>query len=96
MASLLELARRRKATRPVLSTPLNPEEYSTPSQGSSPSPNPPSDFDATPNPFERSTIPPALRLKSFGERALKRIKLSDESQAEFRQYIEVMPPAARP
>ncbi|KAJ6540596.1 hypothetical protein B0H19DRAFT_1078004 [Mycena capillaripes] len=88
MASLLELARRRKATRPVPSTPLNLDEYSTPSQGSSPPPNPSSDFDATPNPFAPSTIPPALRLKNFGERALKRIKLSDESQAEFRQYIE--------
>ncbi|KAJ7253006.1 hypothetical protein B0H12DRAFT_1233714 [Mycena haematopus] len=88
--SLLELARRRRASRPVLSTPANADP------SSSPSPqlltDLPPESDGTPNPFVGTSsslmITPTDRLKSFGERALKRIKLSDESQAEFRQYIE--------
>jgi hypothetical protein len=36
---------------------------------------------------------PLTQLKNFGERALKRYKLSDESEAEFRRYLEVrLPP----
>jgi hypothetical protein len=94
MASLLELARRRRAARPSPFTPVNTEPRTTPpDDGSSPPPNPQSDSDATPNPFAPSAISQVVRLKNFGERALKRIKLSDESQAEFRQYMEVMPPA---
>ncbi|KAJ7847472.1 hypothetical protein B0H14DRAFT_3675982 [Mycena olivaceomarginata] len=60
-----------------------------------PAPNtddPQLDSDATQNPFlagpSSSLISQGQRLKSFGERALKRIKLTEESQAEFRQYIE--------
>ncbi|KAJ7798008.1 hypothetical protein B0H14DRAFT_3886724 [Mycena olivaceomarginata] len=86
--SLLELARRRKAARPAL--PVNTDPLSSPSP--LPLANPQSDSDATPNPFigpsSSYMIPSTERLKNFGERALKRIKLSDESQAEFRQYIE--------
>ncbi|KAJ6592425.1 hypothetical protein B0H19DRAFT_1055150 [Mycena capillaripes] len=90
MASLLELARRRRAARPAPSTPVNPEpRTSPPADGSSPPPNPQSDSDATPNPFAPSAISQVVRLKNFGKRALKRIKLSDELQAEFRQYIEM-------
>ncbi len=106
MASLLELARRRKASRPIAATPLNPGPSFTPSDRSSSPPNHQSDFDATaftrsdpaatPNPFAPSATPQALRLKSFGERALKRVKLSDDSQAEFKQYIEVPPVPSPP
>ncbi|KAJ7665487.1 hypothetical protein B0H14DRAFT_3909966 [Mycena olivaceomarginata] len=88
--SLLELARRRKAAQPALSVPVNTDPLSSPSP--LPLANPQSDSDATPNPFigpaSSYMIPSTERLKNFGERALKRIKLSDESQAEFRQYIE--------
>ncbi|KAJ7690612.1 hypothetical protein B0H14DRAFT_3532196 [Mycena olivaceomarginata] len=87
--SLLQLARQRKANRPAPVTPANTEH------GSSPAPNtddPQLDSDATQNPFltgpSSSLISQGQRLKSFGERALKRIKLTEESQAEFRQYIE--------
>jgi hypothetical protein len=88
--SLLQLARQCKANRPSPITPANTEH------GSSPAPNtddPQLDSDATQNPFlagpSSSLISQGQRLKSFGERALKRIKLTEESQAEFRQYIEV-------
>jgi hypothetical protein len=89
--SLLELAHRRKAARPALSVPVNTDPLS------SPSPlllaNPQSDSDATLNPFigpsSSYMIPSTERLKNFGKHALKHIKLSDESQAEFHQYIEV-------
>lgn len=87
--SLLQLARQHRANRPAPATPIN-------AQSSSPSPQPDGpqlDSDATPNPFLTgplsSIIPQAEHLKSFGERALKGIKLTEESQAEFRQYIEV-------
>ncbi|KAJ7851796.1 hypothetical protein B0H14DRAFT_3660006 [Mycena olivaceomarginata] len=87
--SLLQLARQRKANRPAHITPTNTEH------GSSPTPNtddPQLDSDATQNPFlagpSSSLISQGQHLKSFGERALKRIKLTEESQTEFRQYIE--------
>ncbi|KAF7351015.1 hypothetical protein MSAN_01663800 [Mycena sanguinolenta] len=93
--SLLEIARRRRAARPPPSTPVNTDTPSSPSPVpslTSPQSQPDATpADATPNPFigtSSSIIPQTERLKNFGERALKRIKLSDESQAEFRQYIE--------
>ncbi|KAJ7230963.1 hypothetical protein B0H12DRAFT_1240083 [Mycena haematopus] len=91
--SLLDLARRRKATRPVPSTPANADPSSSPSPQTELLPDrQTSESAATPNPFVGTSasvlITQTDRLKSFGERALKRIKLSDESQAEFRQYIE--------
>lgn len=62
-------------------------------------------FDSSPNPFSNgasahSALAPSMhlgipltQLKNFGERALKRYKLSDESEAEFKRYLEVrLPP----
>jgi hypothetical protein len=61
--------------------------------------------ESSPNPFSNTSsynmFPPPTRmglpliaqLKNFGDRTLKRIKLSDESEAEFKRYLEVrMPP----
>ncbi|KAJ7264552.1 hypothetical protein B0H12DRAFT_1068789 [Mycena haematopus] len=90
--SLLELARRaRIARQSEPATPANTDPRSSPT----PSDRSQLGSDATPNPFlggssSSSIIPHTDRLKSFGERALKRIKLTEESQAEFRQYIEAL------
>ncbi|KAJ7801160.1 hypothetical protein B0H14DRAFT_3489924 [Mycena olivaceomarginata] len=89
--SLLQLARQRRANRPTPATPANLNSE----PGTSPAPStdgPQLDSDATQNPFlngpSSSLISQGQRLKSFGERALKRVKLTEESQAVFRQYIE--------
>ncbi|KAJ6490872.1 hypothetical protein C8R45DRAFT_1096419 [Mycena sanguinolenta] len=53
------------------------------------SPNPFSgslSYSGFPSPLHLSL--PSATLKSFGERTLKRVKLSSESEAEFKRYIE--------
>jgi hypothetical protein len=57
--------------------------------------------DSSPNPFSngsssnmfpaptRMGLPLFAQLKNFGDRTLKRIKLSDESESEFKRYLEV-------
>ncbi|KAJ7738440.1 hypothetical protein B0H14DRAFT_3516015 [Mycena olivaceomarginata] len=56
--------------------------------------------DSSPNPFSngsssnmfpaptRMGLPLIPQLKNFGDRTLKRIKLSDESESEFKRYLE--------
>jgi hypothetical protein len=56
---------------------------------------------SSPNPFSNTSsynmfppptcmgLPLIAQLKNFGERTLKQIKLSDESEAEFKRYLEV-------
>ncbi|KAJ7197513.1 hypothetical protein B0H12DRAFT_1238086 [Mycena haematopus] len=85
--SLLELARRaRIARQSEPATPANTDPRSSPT----PSDRSQLGSDATPNPFlggssSSSIIPHTDRLKSFGERALKRIKLTEESQADIEE-----------
>ncbi|KAJ7228192.1 hypothetical protein GGX14DRAFT_384702 [Mycena pura] len=88
--SLLQRSRDQRARRSqqaVLETP----------RPSSPSLDPTS----SPNPFTAPstlTLPLATRtnqLRNFGERALKKIKLDTESEAEFRTYIETSNPEER-
>lgn len=89
-AALLERARQRRLR----------QENQTPATASSPV-LAPLDLNSSPNPFGigSSFNAPVLRastiqLKSFGDRTLKRIKLTDDSEAEFKHYIEAsaMPP----
>jgi hypothetical protein len=84
-AALLERARQRNRLR---------QENQTPATPSSPVLLP-LDLNSSPNPFGigSSSNAPVLRtsavqLKSFGDRTLKRIKLTDDSEAEFKRYIE--------
>lgn len=94
--SLLELSRRRRATQPPPLTPVGSAPSSPPTNNLS--------SDATPSPFLESSATSGIRttaasrdrLRTFADRAIKRLKVSEQTAAEFRQYIEVnfyfMPP----
>ncbi|KAK7044318.1 hypothetical protein R3P38DRAFT_2508797 [Favolaschia claudopus] len=95
MTSLLEMSRRLRATQPPPSTPA--DDRSNPP--SSPSPFLPintGSATSTPNHFMpppsslllSSVIGDTERLQNFGERLLKRVKVSEDTRAEFMQYIQ--------
>ncbi|KAJ7231851.1 hypothetical protein B0H12DRAFT_1146168 [Mycena haematopus] len=102
--SLLERTRRRKERRLNENDTQFSSPSSTPGLQTIPLPPTASGslgLDSSPNPFSNGSsfnvFPPSTRsslgvttqLKNFGERTLQRIKLSDESEAEFKRYIEM-------
>ncbi|KAK6975044.1 hypothetical protein R3P38DRAFT_3335211 [Favolaschia claudopus] len=100
MSSLLEMSRRLRAAQPPPSTP---DDRSNPPSSPSPFlPNTSNNFlgsDPATSPPNRSMPPPSSlllssgisdteRLQNFGERLLKRVKVNEDTRAEFMQYIQ--------
>ncbi|KAJ7838295.1 hypothetical protein B0H14DRAFT_3700907 [Mycena olivaceomarginata] len=93
-STLLQCSRQR---RRLQENEMEPPSSPFP-QGGTSGTETPQGLGSSPNPFSggapfNALGPSAMRtstaqLKSFGDRALKRIKLTDESEAEFRRYLE--------
>ena len=84
--SLLERGRSRRAQQQAAAVHETPRSSS------------PDNLTSSPNPFVTPSLPhpePAAlatrtnQLRSLGERALKKVKLDSETEAEFRTYLEV-------
>ncbi|KAF8990956.1 hypothetical protein BDZ89DRAFT_1151734, partial [Hymenopellis radicata] len=91
-ANALRDASNRQSNTPQ--TPSTPSpSFLLPRPMDPPALNTPNPFVSTPTPYVASSmVSSASRLKATGERLLKKVKLSDEDQAVFRDFCETTDP----